>query len=145
MNYLAAMLLLALGRDEEDAFWVLASLIDDNDEGARGGRWRCRGAVRHGSGGGTTALARSAALRSGCLGTPACTPHSACSCTACGTTPAGILYRDMYARDLTGTHVEMRCLRELVQHKLPRLAAHMDALACDMSILATGGCVCVCV
>jgi hypothetical protein len=47
----------------------------------------------------------------------------------------------MYARDLTGTHVEMRCLRELVQHKLPRLAAHMDALGCDMSILATGGCV----
>ena len=45
----------------------------------------------------------------------------------------------MYARDLTGTHVEMRCLRELVQHKLPRLAAHMDALGCDMSILATGG------
>ncbi len=54
----------------------------------------------------------------------------------CGCT--GILYRDMYARDLTGTHVEMRCLRELVQHKLPRLAAHMDGLSCDMSILATG-------
>ncbi|EFN58503.1 hypothetical protein CHLNCDRAFT_56888 [Chlorella variabilis] len=87
MNYLAAMLLLALGRDEEDAFWVLASLIDDNDE--------------------------------------------------------GILYRDMYARDLTGTHVEMRCLRELVQHKLPRLAAHMDALACDMSILATDWFLCL--
>lgn len=52
--------------------------------------------------------------------------------------PPGILYRDMYARDLTGTHVEMRCLRELVQHKLPRLGAHLDALGCDMSILATG-------
>ena len=51
---------------------------------------------------------------------------------------AGILYRDMYARDLSGAHVEMRCLRELVQHKLPRLAAHMDALGCDMSIVATG-------
>ncbi len=35
MNYLAAMLLLALGQEEEDAFWVLASLIDDNDEGKR--------------------------------------------------------------------------------------------------------------
>jgi hypothetical protein len=34
MNYLAAMLLLALGRDEEEAFWVLACLIDDEDEGA---------------------------------------------------------------------------------------------------------------
>ena len=44
----------------------------------------------------------------------------------------------MYARDLTGTHVEMRCLRELVGHKLPRLATHLDALGCDMSILATG-------
>ena len=29
MNYLAAMLLLALGRDEEAAFWVLVVLIDD--------------------------------------------------------------------------------------------------------------------
>ena len=54
------------------------------------------------------------------------------------TRTAGILYRDMYARDLSGAHVEMRCLRELVQHKLPRLAAHMDALGCDMSIVATG-------
>jgi hypothetical protein len=34
MNYLAAMLLLVLGRgEEEEAFWVLASLIDDEDEG----------------------------------------------------------------------------------------------------------------
>lgn len=29
MNYLAAMLLLALGREEESAFWVLVCLIDD--------------------------------------------------------------------------------------------------------------------
>ena len=29
MNYLAAMLLLALERKEEKAFWVLVSLIDD--------------------------------------------------------------------------------------------------------------------
>lgn len=29
MNYLAAMLLLALDRAEEKAFWVLVSLIDD--------------------------------------------------------------------------------------------------------------------
>lgn len=39
MNYLAAMLLLVLGRDEENAFWVLACLIDDQDEGACVG-WR---------------------------------------------------------------------------------------------------------
>lgn len=47
------------------------------------------------------------------------------------------MYQDMYAHDLTGTHVEMRSLRELVERKLPRLAAHMAALGADMSILAT--------
>ncbi|KAL4443069.1 hypothetical protein ABPG77_008560 [Micractinium sp. CCAP 211/92] len=87
MNYVAAMLLLVLGRDEEDAFWVLASLIDDNDD--------------------------------------------------------GILYKDMYASNLNGTHVEMRSLQELVQHKLPRLGAHMQALGCDMSILATDWFLCL--
>lgn len=78
-----------------------------------------------------------------------CTAKSIVAATAImrpppGVAPAGILYRDMYARDLSGTHVEMRCLRELVQHKLPRLAAHLDALACDMSILATGAGCCGC-
>ncbi len=84
----------------------------------------------------------------GFQGVPECACKSPTDCPAMHSArsfaapprPAGILYRDMYARDLSGTHVEMRCLRELVQHKLPRLAAHMDALACDMSILATGGC-----
>ena len=33
MNYIAALLLLALGRDEEATFWVLACLIDDDDHG----------------------------------------------------------------------------------------------------------------
>lgn len=33
MNYLAAMLLLALEQSEESAFWILVCLIDDN--GAR--------------------------------------------------------------------------------------------------------------
>lgn len=37
MNYLAAMLLLVLGQDEENAFWVLACLIDDQDEGGWAG------------------------------------------------------------------------------------------------------------
>eukprot|EP00887_Chlorella_sp_A99_P001441 scaffold8.g1441.t1 len=87
MNYVAALLLLVLGRAEEDAFWVLASLIDDDS--------------------------------------------------------AGILYQDMYATDLTGTHVEMRSLRELVERKLPRLAAHLDALGCDMSIVATDWFLCL--
>jgi hypothetical protein len=34
MNYLAAMLLLALDQSEEKAFWVLVSLIDDDEDGA---------------------------------------------------------------------------------------------------------------
>lgn len=36
MNYIAAMLLLALGRGEEDAFWMMASLIDDDNGEAAG-------------------------------------------------------------------------------------------------------------
>ena len=32
MNYLAAMLLLALERSEENSFWLLVSLIDDGGE-----------------------------------------------------------------------------------------------------------------
>jgi TBC1 domain family member 2A len=86
MNYVAALLLLALGHDEEEAFWVLASLIDDD---------------------------------------------------------RGILYQDMYADGLAGCHVEMRSLGELVEAKLPRLAAHMAALRCDMSLLATDWFLCL--
>lgn len=33
MNYIAALLLLAMGRNEEKAFWLMASLIDDESEG----------------------------------------------------------------------------------------------------------------
>ena len=86
MNYVAAMLLVVLGHDEEAAFWVLHSLIDDDK---------------------------------------------------------GILYQGMYARDLSGCHVEMRSLRALVDTKLPKLAAHMTALRCDMSILATDWFLCL--
>ena len=49
----------------------------------------------------------------------------------------------MYANDLTGTHVEMRSLRELLERKLPRLSAHMAALDCDMSLLATDWFLCL--
>jgi hypothetical protein len=86
MNYVEALLLLALGHDEEGAFWVLACLIGGDD---------------------------------------------------------GILYADMYARDLAGCHVEMRSLRELVAAKLPALGAHLEALRCDMSILATDWFLCL--
>jgi len=87
MNFVAAMLLIVLGHDEEAAFWVLASLIDDEDR--------------------------------------------------------GILYPDMYSRDLSGCHVEMRSLRGLVESKLPRLAAHLSAMKSDMSILATDWFLCL--
>ena len=167
MNYLSAMLLLALGRDEEDAFWVLVSLIDDEDEGEllcllRAKVWRRRRqgsqgscAAAGGSSGGVLPLAQarcachptgvhvhtlglaSLFVHGGAVRLPRCVRNTAIIVAAfC----AGLLYRDMYARDLTGTHVEMRCLRELVGRKLPRLGAHLDDLACDMSILATGGC-----
>ena len=49
----------------------------------------------------------------------------------------------MYARDLAGAHVEMRSLAQLVQAKLPRLGAHMAALACDTSLLATDWFLCL--
>lgn len=150
MNYLAAMLLLVLGHEEEHAFWVLACLIDDQDEGEGAGPGggvkgvRAQREIRR-----RIALARPAPPATPCYPKtlpPSCHLHLPPRTTTTTTpplstpppTPPGILYRDMYARDLTGTHVEMRCLRELVQHKLPRLAAHMDGLACDMSILATG-------
>lgn len=86
MNYVAAILLVVMGHDEEAAFWVLASLIDDD---------------------------------------------------------RGILYQDMYSKDLSGCHVEMRSLKELVTIKLPRLGAHMEALRCDISILATDWFLCL--
>jgi hypothetical protein len=86
MNYVVALLLVALGHDEEAAFWVLVSLIDDD---------------------------------------------------------RGILYQDMYAKDLSGCHVEMRSLKELVALKLPRLATHLEELHCDMSIVATDWFLCL--
>jgi len=49
----------------------------------------------------------------------------------------GILYHDLYASTLSGCHVEMRSLDDLVDQKLPRLAKHMKFLNCDMSILST--------
>lgn len=87
LNYIAAMLLLVMERDEEKAFWLLASLIDDASE--------------------------------------------------------GILYQDMFSNNLSGTHVEMRSLWELVSSKLPRLAQHLQALKCDISILATDWFMCL--
>ncbi|KAK9808174.1 hypothetical protein WJX73_005269 [Symbiochloris irregularis] len=85
MNYLAAILLLAMKQDEEDAFWLLASLID----------------------------------------------------------PGGILYQGMYAQNLVGAQVEMRSFEELVAAKLPKLAAHLRELNCDMTLIATDWFLCL--
>ncbi len=82
MNYVAAMLLLALEYDEEAAFWTMCCLIGHD-------------------------------------------------------TREGILYHDMYANNLSGCHVEMRSLDMLVESKLPKLAKHMRALECGMTMLAT--------
>lgn len=55
----------------------------------------------------------------------------------------GILYHDMYASDLVGTHVEMRSLEELTYNKLPRLHKHLQASGCEMSIIATDWFLCL--
>eukprot|EP00803_Ostreobium_quekettii_P004128 evm.model.scf_281.14 EVM.evm.TU.scf_281.14 scf_281:100887-107408(+) len=83
MNYIVAMLLLCMDKDEEKAFWVLAALIED------------------------------------------------------------ILYAGTYERHLSGCHVEMKSLQELVGTKLPRLAKHLEELHCEMSIIATDWYLCL--
>ncbi|KAK9867521.1 hypothetical protein WJX84_007024 [Apatococcus fuscideae] len=55
----------------------------------------------------------------------------------------GILYRDMYANNLLGTHVEMRSLEELLGMKLPRLRQHLVKLQCDITIIATDWFLCL--
>lgn len=87
MNFVAAILLVVMEHDEEAAFWVLASLIDEQE--------------------------------------------------------SGILYQDLYSSNLSGCHVEVRTLQELVASKLPRLASHLSDLKCDMSILATDWFLCL--
>ena len=91
MNYLGALALLALGRAEEPAFWLLAAMIDD------GGARRRRQA----------AAARSRRA-----------PRRAALAPTCGAVRdarragarAGILYCNTYAHNLVGAHVEMRSL-----------------------------------
>ncbi|KAL0039855.1 hypothetical protein WJX77_010029 [Trebouxia sp. C0004] len=55
----------------------------------------------------------------------------------------GILYHDMYASDLVGTHVEMRSLEELTYKKLPKLYKHLQTMQCEMSIIATDWFLCL--
>lgn len=55
----------------------------------------------------------------------------------------GILYQDMFSQNLLGVHVEMQSLAELVVEKMPKLAAHLSALQCDITIVATDWFLCL--
>lgn len=128
MNFLAAALLLALGRSEEMAFWVLVCLIDDGgmapipcclytceartfwlqhyswplEHSEDEAFWPAEGGVlpHNASRGLLSTLQLTDSAQSICNALAAC--RGACR--------AGILYQDTYARDLTGAHVEMRSL-----------------------------------
>ncbi|CAN4103698.1 unnamed protein product [Withania somnifera] len=76
LNYVAALLLLVM-RAEEDAFWMLAVLLED------------------------------------------------------------VLVSDCYTNNLSGCHVEQRVFKDLLTKKCPRLAAHLDSLEFDVSLVCT--------
>ncbi|GLC36589.1 hypothetical protein PLESTB_000165100 [Pleodorina starrii] len=77
LNFIVGVILLAVERDEERTFWLLAALVEN------------------------------------------------------------ICYQGSFGHNLSGCHVEMKTLQELVDAKMPRLGAHMKALGCDMSLIAT--------
>ncbi|WIA37952.1 hypothetical protein OEZ86_001329 [Tetradesmus obliquus] len=54
-----------------------------------------------------------------------------------------VLYPGTYARNLDGCHVEMGCLSQLLQQKQPKLAAHLQELGCEASLLATDWYLCL--
>ncbi|XP_023512853.1 TBC1 domain family member 2B-like [Cucurbita pepo subsp. pepo] len=76
LNYVAALLLLVM-KTEEDAFWMLAVLLEN------------------------------------------------------------VLVRDCYTTNLSGCHVEQRVFKDLLTKKCSRLAAHLEALDFDVSLVAT--------
>ncbi|KAJ7556328.1 hypothetical protein O6H91_05G078600 [Diphasiastrum complanatum] len=76
MNYVAALLLLVL-KSEEDAFWMLAALLER------------------------------------------------------------VLYSDIYSENLYGCHIEQRVFKDLLMKKFPRLAAHLDLIQFDVSLITT--------
>ncbi|XP_016446609.1 uncharacterized protein LOC107771693 [Nicotiana tabacum] len=76
LNYVAALLLLVM-KTEEDAFWMLAVLLEN------------------------------------------------------------VLVSDCYTNNLSGCHVEQRVFKDLLTKKCPRLAAHLDALEFDVSLVCT--------
>lgn len=76
LNYVAAMLLLVM-KTEEDAFWMLAVLLEN------------------------------------------------------------VLVSDCYTDNLSGCHVEQRVFKDLLAKKCPRIAAHLEAMEFDVSLVAT--------
>ncbi|KAL6952799.1 hypothetical protein U1Q18_048793 [Sarracenia purpurea var. burkii] len=76
LNYVAALLLLVM-KTEEDAFWMLAVLLEN------------------------------------------------------------VLVSDCYTHNLSGCHVEQRVFKDLLAKKCPRIAAHLEALEFDVSLVAT--------
>ncbi|XP_068641408.1 uncharacterized protein [Aristolochia californica] len=76
LNYVAALLLLVM-KTEEDAFWILAVLLEN------------------------------------------------------------VLVSDCYTDNLSGCHVEQRVFKDLLAKKCPRIAAHLDAMGFDVSLVAT--------
>ncbi|WOK92948.1 hypothetical protein Cni_G01640 [Canna indica] len=76
LNYVAALLLLVM-KTEEDAFWMLAVLLEN------------------------------------------------------------VLVNDCYTDNLSGCHVEQRVFKDLLAKKWPRIAAHLEAMEFDVSLVAT--------
>ncbi|CAI9090214.1 OLC1v1024940C1 [Oldenlandia corymbosa var. corymbosa] len=76
LNYVAALLLLVM-KTEEDAFWMLAVLLEN------------------------------------------------------------VLVNDCYTTNLSGCHVEQRVFKDLLTKKCPRLAAHLETLEFDVSLVCT--------
>ncbi|XP_065874873.1 uncharacterized protein [Euphorbia lathyris] len=76
LNYVAALLLLVM-KTEEDAFWILAVLLEN------------------------------------------------------------VLVNDCYTTNLSGCHVEQRVFKDLLTKQCPRIAAHLEALDFDVSLVAT--------
>ncbi|THG20637.1 hypothetical protein TEA_000993 [Camellia sinensis var. sinensis] len=76
LNYVAALLLLVM-KTEEDAFWMLAVLLEN------------------------------------------------------------VLVSNCYTNNLSGCHVEQRVFKDLIVKKCPRIAAHLEALDFDVSLVTT--------
>lgn len=82
LNYVAAMLLLVM-KTEEDAFWMLAVLLED------------------------------------------------------------VLFANCYTNNLSGCHVDQRVFQDFLTNKCPRIAAHLEALDFDVSLVCTEWFICL--